>query len=118
MGISESANELAIRFKTRRQDVIQLAQRSLQAAQEQQKRYYDRKRRDESLDIGEWGLLNSKNITIHHAVREQDNSCKKLVDRYIGPFKILKRLSDLVYRLELPESMQFMNGVFNVEQLE
>ena len=42
----------------------------------------------------------------------------KLVRRYIGPFKILERRGEVVYRLELPESLSGVHNVFHVSQLK
>jgi hypothetical protein len=42
----------------------------------------------------------------------------KLSPRYIGPFKILERKSEVVYQLELPDSLSHMHDVFHVPQLK
>jgi hypothetical protein len=43
---------------------------------------------------------------------------KKFDARYLGPFKISKRIGKLAYRLELPPSMARLHPVFNVSLLE
>ena len=42
----------------------------------------------------------------------------KLAPRYIGPFKILERRGEVVYQLELPESLSGVHDVFHVSQLK
>ena len=42
----------------------------------------------------------------------------KLAPSYIGPFKILERRGEVVYQLELPESLSGVHDVFHVSQLK
>ena len=41
----------------------------------------------------------------------------KLALRHIGPFKILKRVGTVVYRLALPQSLSGVHEVFHVSML-
>ncbi|WVZ90172.1 LOW QUALITY PROTEIN: hypothetical protein U9M48_036499 [Paspalum notatum var. saurae] len=41
----------------------------------------------------------------------------KLAPRYIGPFRIIKKVGDLAYELELPEHLSGVHAVFHVSQL-
>jgi hypothetical protein len=45
--------------------------------------------------------------------------CKKdkLSPRYVGPFQVLKRISPLAYKIELPPSLDGIHDVFHVSQL-
>jgi hypothetical protein len=42
----------------------------------------------------------------------------KLSPRFIGPFKILKRVGEMAYELELPDHLSDVHDVFHVSQLK
>jgi hypothetical protein len=42
----------------------------------------------------------------------------KLSPRFIGPFKILKRVGEVAYQLELPDHLTDVHDVFHVSQLK
>jgi hypothetical protein len=73
----------------------------LKAAQSRQKSYADKKRREVSFNSGDFAYL--KVSPIRGTRRFQVHG--KLAPRYIGPYKVLKRVGAIAYRLELPEEM-------------
>jgi hypothetical protein len=42
----------------------------------------------------------------------------KISPRFIGPFKILKRVGEMAYQLELPDHLSDVHDVFHVSQLK
>ena len=88
---------------------------NLKAAQSRQKKSYaDTRRRD--LDFEEGDYVHLKVSPIRGTRRFQVQG--KLAPRYIGPFKILKKVGAVAYRLELPEEMSDIHNVFHVFQLK
>ncbi|CEL62189.1 Retrotransposable element Tf2 155 kDa protein type 1 OS=Schizosaccharomyces pombe (strain 972 / ATCC 24843) GN=Tf2-1 PE=4 SV=1 [Rhizoctonia solani AG-1 IB] len=59
-----------------------------------------------SFEIGEEAWLDAKNINLK-------TKSDKLTERRLGPFKVVNKISDRAYRLELPETMR-IHDVFYV----
>jgi hypothetical protein len=87
------------------------AKASLEHAQIQNKKWYNKKRESCYFVKGEQVLLRAKNITTRRP-------SKKFDARYLGPFLVSKRIGKLAYRLDLPLSMSRLHPVFNVLLLE
>ena len=85
---------------------------NLKNAQEQQKKYADKKRRDVEFNIGDEVLLSTRNLTPMMTT----GGSHKLGALYIGPFKVIEKFTSS-YRLELPEHMK-IHPVFHVSQLK
>jgi len=82
-------------------------------AQERQAKAYNKKRRPiESIEEGDWVLVNPHSLELV----EVEGTGKKLVQRTIGPFEVLEKINPLVYRLRLPDTYT-MHPVFNLEHL-
>jgi hypothetical protein len=85
----------------------------LKAAQSRQKRYADKKRREVSFNPGDFAYLKVSHIRGPRRFQVHG----KLAPRYIGPYKVLKRVGAVAYQLELPEEMSDIHPVFHVSQL-
>src|SRR5438105_3282508 len=87
---------------------------NLKAAQSRQKSYADTRRRDLEFQEGDYVYL--KVSPIRGTQRFQIKG--KLAPRYIGPYRINKKIGAVPYRLELPAEMSDIHDVFHVSQLK
>lgn len=87
------------------------AAESLRRTQEQYWRWYNRKRQPAHFSPGDEVLLNRKNIA-------SSKASKKFDCRYLGPFRVLKKVGKLAYLLDLPPSMAKIHPVFHISLLE
>ena len=74
-------------------------------------RYYDQKHKEKIYKMGDEVLLSSRYIRTRRA-------CKKLDDRFLGPFAILDKVGQNAYRLDLPKKYGRIFRTFNVSLLE
>jgi hypothetical protein len=79
-------------------------------AQQKQKKYADRHRMDLSFKTGDQVLVSSKNFTF------KGKDCKKLLPRWMGPFKVVKPVGSVAYELELPANLK-IHDVFHISLL-
>ncbi|KAE8691406.1 hypothetical protein F3Y22_tig00110890pilonHSYRG01301 [Hibiscus syriacus] len=77
-----------------------LARACLHKAGKRTKKWVDRKRRDVNFEVGNLVLAKLANVLRHADVH------KGLVRRYEGPFRIVKRIGTMAYKLELPPTIQ------------
>ena len=91
---------------------LEKAKACMLAAQNRDKAYADRRTRPQTFEVGQRVLLSTKNLHVKH-----NNLTKKLLSRYIGPFKILKKVGSQAYELEIPPTMK-MHDVFHVSLLK
>ena len=90
---------------------LKLAKEHLQQARDRQKRVADLHRRDVVFNVGDLVILQSKNISLKHP------GMRKLLPRWLGPFRVEARISEVAYRLALPASMRWIHPVFHVSKL-
>ncbi|GJQ91438.1 reverse transcriptase domain-containing protein [Tanacetum coccineum] len=80
--------------------IIQIKQR-MQAARDRQKSYADLKRKPMEFQVGDKVML--KVSPWKGVVRFGKRG--KLNPRYVGPFKVIERVGEVAYKLELPEEL-------------
>nr|GEY22115.1 putative reverse transcriptase domain-containing protein [Tanacetum cinerariifolium] len=80
--------------------IVQIKQR-IQAAQDRQKSYADLKRKPMEFQVGDRVML--KVSPWKEVVRFGKQ--RKLNPRYVGPFKVIKRVGSVAYKLELSEEL-------------
>ena len=101
-GAEDMLRELRITWEDARQ--VMLRQR------EQQKKYADRRRRDEQYQVGDLVMLSTKDLA---------QGRTKLSDRYAGPFRIAEvRDNGVNVRLDLPAAYKRIHPVFHVEKIK
>nr|GFA81021.1 putative reverse transcriptase domain-containing protein [Tanacetum cinerariifolium] len=93
---------------------IILIKQMIQAAQDRQKSYADRKRKPMEFEVGDRVML--KVSPWKWVVRFIKRG--KLNPRYIEPFKVLAKVEDVAYRLELPQELSRVHHTFHVSNLK
>ncbi|GJY33490.1 putative reverse transcriptase domain-containing protein [Tanacetum coccineum] len=92
--------------------IIQIKQR-MQAARDRQKSYADLKRKPMEFQVGDKVML--KVSPWKGVVRFGKRG--KLNPRYVGPFKVIERVGEVAYKLELPEELSRVH-TFHVSNLK
>ena len=90
----------------------QRAKTALQAAQQRQKTYADKRRRHVEFAVGDKVKLKTVNLNI----LTKDGS-KKFMPKWWGPLQVTEKVSSHAYRLKLPDSWR-VHDVFNISYLE
>ncbi|GKB58523.1 putative reverse transcriptase domain-containing protein, partial [Tanacetum coccineum] len=93
---------------------IVLIKQRMQAAQDRQKSYADRKRKPMEFDVGDRVML--KVSPWKGVVRFGKRG--KLNPRYVGPFKVLAKVRKVAYRLKLPQELSIVHHTFHVSNLK
>ena len=94
------------------------ARNALQISQAHQKKYYDLKRIDHQYNLGDMVYLSTKREKDFKLIRFNSKSGNdKFVPRYLGPFRITRKVSSHAYELDLPISMK-MHPVVHIRYLK
>ncbi|GJX42597.1 putative reverse transcriptase domain-containing protein [Tanacetum coccineum] len=93
---------------------IVLIKQRMQAAQDRQKSYADRKRKPMEFEVGDRVML--KVSPWKGVVRFGKRG--KLNPRYVRPFRVLAKVGKVAYRLELPQELSRVHHTFHVSNLK
>ena len=97
-------------FASRMQADFDSARQQLHRAKEQMRSYADQHRREVEYAVGDYMLLSTKHLRLK-------NCPSKLQRRFVGPFKIVEKISRAAYKLELPRGWS-MHPVFHSSLLK
>ncbi|GJY01016.1 putative reverse transcriptase domain-containing protein [Tanacetum coccineum] len=86
----------------------------MQAARDRQKSYADLKHKLMDFQVGDNVML--KVSPLKGVVRFGKRG--KLNPRYVGPFKVIEKVGDIAYKLELPEELSRVHNTFHVSNLK
>ncbi|GJY35960.1 putative reverse transcriptase domain-containing protein [Tanacetum coccineum] len=88
--------------------IVQIKQR-MQAARDRQKSYANLKRKPMEFQVGDKVMLKVSpwKGVVHFGKRG------KLNPRYVGPFKVLGKVGEVAYKLELPEELSRVHNTFH-----
>ncbi|GKF36301.1 hypothetical protein Tco_0113059 [Tanacetum coccineum] len=86
----------------------------MQAAQDRQKSYADRKRKPMELKVGDRVMLK---VSPWKGV-VQFGKRGKLNPRYVGPLRVLAKVRKVAYKLELPQELSRVHHTFHVSNLK
>ncbi|KAL0298737.1 UNVERIFIED_CONTAM: Retrovirus-related Pol polyprotein from transposon [Sesamum radiatum] len=92
---------------------IQIVKKCLKAAQDRQKSYVDKNRRETEYGVGDKVFLKVSPCKGILRFGKQG----KLSPRYIGLYEIIERIRPLAYRLALPAELSQIHDIFHVSML-
>lgn len=101
-------------FIERQQALMNKAYEKIQKAQSNQAEQYNKNRNSKEFEVDDLVLLSTKHTNPPFL---QTKGSKKLRSKYIGPFRILRKISPTSYELDLPGHIK-MHPIINVEYLK
>uniref|UniRef100_A0A453RS25 Integrase catalytic domain-containing protein n=1 Tax=Aegilops tauschii subsp. strangulata TaxID=200361 RepID=A0A453RS25_AEGTS len=93
---------------------VKLIRDRLKVAQTRQKSYANSKRKETVYEAGDRVYLR---VSPLRGVKRFGVK-GKLAPRFVGPYKVLERMGEVAYKLELPEGLSGVHDVFHISQLK
>ncbi|GJZ96645.1 putative reverse transcriptase domain-containing protein [Tanacetum coccineum] len=95
---------------------IVLIKQRMQAAQDRQKSYTDRKQKPMEFEVGDRVMLKVSSWKGVYGFGFGKRG--KLNLRYVGPFRVLAKVGKVAYKLELPQELSRVHHTFHVSNLK
>ena len=89
---------------------VKLVCQRIQTAQNRQKRYADNRTKDLEFAVRDLVFLKITPLKANL----MSGKGKKLQPRFVGPYKVIQRVGNVAYKLELPPSLSWIHNVFHV----
>jgi len=106
--------EGAEKFVTKMKEIQEEAKAALGKAQEEMKKYADRKRGEvDKYKVGDLVMLSTKDLKYQMVGRRTE----KLTERFIGPYRIKKIVLSNTVELELPSTIK-IHSVVNISRIQ
>ena len=83
----------------------------LHIAKAKQKHYADQRSTAKQFDVGERVMISTQNLKL------VNQPSKKFCSRYVGPYKIIEKISSQAFKLDLPSNMK-VHPVFHISLLK
>ncbi|OIT40760.1 hypothetical protein A4A49_57224, partial [Nicotiana attenuata] len=112
--MGSSPSDLVEAYLVDRDEILALLKSNLARAQNRMKALADQHRLEMTYQVGDWVYVKLKPYR-QNTVRLQQHP--KLGRRYFGPFKILKRIGEVSYKLDLPDAAR-IHPVFHISMLK
>ena len=96
------------------EEQVCIIKENLRVAQTRQKSYADNRRRPLEFEEGDYVYLKVSPLRGMRRFKVKG----KLSPRFIGPFRIFRRVGEMAYQLELPDHLSDVHDVFHVSQLK
>jgi len=112
-GRKKGKYEEAERFVTKMKEIQEEVKAVLEKAQEEMKKYANRKKTEvNDYKVGDLVLLSTKDLKYQMVGRRTE----KLMERFVGPYKVKKIVSSNAVELELPSIVR-IHSVVNVSRI-
>ena len=89
---------------------LQSAKRCIERAQKKQIQQANKHRRDITYNVGDLVFISTEHMN------PKGSTSNKLMYKYVGPYRIIRRISDVTYEIQLPASSK-LHPVFYVNRL-
>ena len=96
------------------QDILKILKENLQTAQNQQKLYANKHRIEQSFEVGDLVYLR---LQPYRQSSLKNKGVEKLKPRFYGPYRIIRKVGEVAYELEIPQESKIHN-VFHVSNLK